>query len=119
MDAFGHVNNIVYFRYMEQVRIEWLHALAPEYARNDANEGPVIVNASCTFLAPLKYPGDLEVRMFIGELGRTSLGTFYEIWMEDRKFAEGASRLVWIDRGTEKSTPLPDVISALLRKDTR
>ena len=34
MDAFGHVNNTVYFRYMEQARLEWLHAQAPQYADN-------------------------------------------------------------------------------------
>jgi acyl-CoA thioester hydrolase len=27
MDAYGHVNNTVYFRYMEQVRVEWLEQM--------------------------------------------------------------------------------------------
>jgi acyl-CoA thioester hydrolase len=118
MDTFGHVNNIVYFQYMEQARIEWLHALAPEYANLFTNDGPVIVNASCTFLAPLTHPGDVEVRMFLGEPGRTSIGSWYEIWMDGRKYAEGASRLVWIDRTTGKSTPLPPRVSAVLRDRT-
>ena len=74
----------------------------------DADEGPVIVNASCEFLLPLVYPGDIEVRMFLGEPGRTSIGSYYEIWMDGRKFADGASRMVWIKRSTGKSTPLPD-----------
>ena len=34
MDALGHVNNIVYFQYMEQARIEWVQALDP--SRGDA-----------------------------------------------------------------------------------
>jgi acyl-CoA thioester hydrolase len=75
----------------------------------------VIVNASCDFLLPLVYPGDIEVRMFVGDLGRTSIGSYYEIWMEGRKYAEGSSRIVWINRGTGRSTPLPDTIAAPLR----
>ncbi len=115
MDLFRHVNNTIYFRYMEQARLEWLHAQGPQYADIDAEEGPVIANASCEFLAPLVYPGDIEVRMFLGKPGRTSIASFYEIWMHGCKFADGASRLVWINRRTRKSTPLPQSIVASLR----
>jgi acyl-CoA thioester hydrolase len=115
MDAFGHVNNIVYFQYMEQARMEWLHALAPEYASLASEVGPVIVNASCTFFESLAHPGAFEVRLFAGEPGRSSFGTWYEVWMDGRKFAEGASRLVWVDRKAGKSMPLPERLAALLR----
>ncbi len=70
MDALGHVNNTVYFRFMEQARIEWLYALRGE-GSHASGSGPVIVNASCTFLVPLVYPGDVEVRMYLGELSST------------------------------------------------
>ena len=30
MDALGHVNNVVYFRFMEQARIEWFDSLVAE-----------------------------------------------------------------------------------------
>ena len=62
MDALGHVNNTVYFRYMEQARIEWFYAFARKIGSAPyAENGPVIVNASCTFLEPLVYPGEVEV----------------------------------------------------------
>ena len=115
MDAFGHVNNIVYFQYMEQARMESLHALAPEYANLASEVGPVIVNASCTFFESLTHPADIEVRLFAGEPGRTGFGTWYEVWTDERKYAEGASRLVWIDRSLGKSTPLPERLATLLR----
>jgi acyl-CoA thioester hydrolase len=54
MDAMGHVNNTIYFRYLEIVRIEWLHRVAG--APNPEGEGPVIVNTFCNFLKQLKYP---------------------------------------------------------------
>jgi acyl-CoA thioester hydrolase len=117
MDALGHVNNTVYFRYLEQARIEWLFALEPE---RDAFEGtgPVIVNASCTFLEPLVYPGEIEVRMYLGDPGRSSVGSSYEILMHGRKYAEGAAKMVWIDMATGRSVPLPEAIAGPVRAAT-
>ena len=112
MDAFGHVNNTVYFRYMETARMEWLRALSEEYVGMEAPEGPVIVNANCEFLLPLVYPAELEVKMFLGDPGRTSIGSYFEIWSDGRKFADGAARMVWINRSTQRSTPLPPVVAA-------
>jgi acyl-CoA thioester hydrolase len=114
MDAQGHVNNTVYFRYMEQARIEWLLRVAEQIGA-DRGPGSVIVNASCTFIEPLEYPGTVEVRMFIGSLGSSSFDTQYELWVGARKHAEGAAKIVWIDRATQRSTPLPEVVRALLR----
>ncbi|MEO5699283.1 MAG: thioesterase family protein [Casimicrobiaceae bacterium] len=112
MDALGHVNNTAYFRYMEQARIEWLFACRPE---GFSGTGPVIVNASCTFYVPLVYPGEMEVRMFLGEPGRSSVQSIYEIWLKDVRHAEGAAKIVWIDVAQGRSVPLPESILATLR----
>jgi acyl-CoA thioester hydrolase len=114
MDALGHVNNTVYFRYMEQARIEWSHALLP-LRGGPASSPMVIVNASCTFLLPLVYPGEVEVRMLLGDLGRTSVGSFYEIALNGETYAEGAAKIVWIDPATGRPAPLPAIVSAPLR----
>jgi acyl-CoA thioester hydrolase len=100
---------------MEQARIEWAHALDPERGAHEGGTGPVIVNASCTFAAPLFYPGDLEVRMYLGDPGRTSVGSFYEIWHDGHKFADGAAKIVWIDLASGRPVPLPDRITTPLR----
>ena len=113
MDALGHVNNTLYFRYMEQARLEWAYARASGNAYA-ADTGPLIVNANCTFLEPLVYPGNIEVIMSLGDPGRTSIGSFYDIVRDGRKFAEGAAKIVWIDLSSRRPTPLPDSIRALL-----
>lgn len=108
-DAMNHINNTLYFRYMEQVRVEWLEAMG--YAAGlHLSEGPVIVNASCTFLLPLTYPGIVEVRMFVGKAGRSSIPTYYEMRRtdDDTLHAEGAAKLVWMNTATGKSIPLPE-----------
>jgi hypothetical protein len=60
MDVLGHVNNTVYFRYMESGRICFLEEAAGEFTMQ--GEGPVIVTAYCTFIKQLKYPGEIEIR---------------------------------------------------------
>lgn len=111
MDAMGHVNNTVYFRFMEQARIEWLSMLGclPD---QDGN-GPVIVNAHCTFKRPLKYPDQVEVCTYIGAAGRSSFETIQEMRSVNNNYAiyaEGGAKVVWVDAQTEKSAPLPDEI---------
>lgn len=117
MDAYGHVNNTVYFRYMEQARVEWIEAL--EVPVRPGGEGPVIINASCTFLLPLTYPGTVEVRTFVGQPGRSSLPTYVEIRLvgDDRLFAEGAAKVVWMDTRSGKSVPLPAHVRAVLEAE--
>jgi acyl-CoA thioester hydrolase len=115
MDALGHVNNTVYFRYMEQARIEWLYTVAAAGGYAASGSGPVIVDAHCTFEVPLVFPGTVEVRMFLGGPGRTSVGSFYEIRKDGRRHAEGAAKIVWIDVATGRPTPLPEAIAAPLR----
>src|SRR5690606_37673593 len=55
MDAMGHVNNTVYFRFMEQARIGWFDALVPE-ADAWKNTGIVIATTTCNFRRPMTYP---------------------------------------------------------------
>lgn len=111
MDAMGHVNNTVYFRFMEQARIEWMSMMG---CLPDGNgNGPVIVNAHCTFKKPLKYPDQVEVCTYIGAAGRSSFETIQEMRSVSNNYAiyaEGGAKVVWVDAKTEKSAPLPDEI---------
>lgn len=116
MDALGHVNNTVYFRYMEQARIDWL-AAQQSSSQPFGREGIVIINASCTFLEPLVFPGDVEVLMYLAEPGRTSVGSFYDIRKDGRCYAEGAAKIVWIDMASGRPCPLPERIAAPLRAE--
>lgn len=115
MDYYGHVNNTVYFRYCEQARVEWIEQLGFGVDPN-CDAGPVVINASCTFLLPVNYPATVIVKMYAGEPGRSSAMTWYELFVEgdERLYAEGASKVVWMDMGTNKSVPLPEGLRAIL-----
>lgn len=118
MDAMGHVNNTVYFRYLEQARIEWFTEIRCE--PDPHGEGPVIINAHCTFIKQLRYPGEIEVRTYVGPAGRSSFETIQEIRRVDQPevlSAEGGAKIVWVNFPKEKSVPLPDHVRALLAMD--
>jgi len=114
MDFYGHVNSTVYFRYFEQARIEWIEQMDFRVDPGQG-EGPVVINSSCTFLLPVNYPATVIVKVFAGEPGRSSVMTWYELYVEgdERLFAEGAAKVVWMNMGTGKSVPLPDRLRAL------
>lgn len=114
MDAYGHVNNTVYFRYFEQTRVEWLERMGSRVSVEEP-VGPVIINASCTFLAPVNYPATVVIKMYAGDPGRSSVMTWYELFVDgdERLYAEGAAKTVWMDMRTGKSAPIPDVVRAL------
>lgn len=114
MDALGHVNNTVYFRYMEQARVSWLESLSGSIT---ADTGPVIINASCTFLAPIVYPERLVVDVFAGAPGRSSFETHYEIRPAREReplYAEGAAKVVWAEHAAGRSVAIPDAVRSLI-----
>ena len=115
MDAMGHVNNTLYFRYLETVRIEWLFRVGG--APNPNGCGPVIVNAFCNFIRQLEFPGDVLAKHFVASPGRSSFETYITLERSDQPgviYAEGGSKTVWTDFKAQKSAPLPDWLRALV-----
>ena len=124
LDAFGHVNNAHYFRFMEQCRVEWLERLqlfptAP--ARHPVHSGEaapapqvVVASLSCNFKVPILYPATLALSLFTGRIGRSSLATWHEIRSADGSvlFADGAATLVWVDTCSGRPVLLPDSVRA-------
>ena len=109
MDAMGHVNNTLYFRYMEVVRLDWIFKVGG--STDLSGTGPIIINAFCNFLRQLTFPGDARVTMFVANPGRSSFETYHTIERTDEPgvvYAEGGARTVWTDYAAKKSAPLPD-----------
>jgi acyl-CoA thioester hydrolase len=117
MDAMGHVNNTVYFRFMEQARIRWFERLVPE---EDAwqSTGIVIANASCNYRRAITYPGTVEVKLYVGAPGGASVPTTYELRVDadPEPYADGAAVVVFIDMRTQKSRRIPQAIRARLER---
>ncbi|MGM0450663.1 MAG: acyl-CoA thioesterase [Pseudomonadota bacterium] len=112
-DAYGHVNNTVYFRFFEEARIRWFDSEA--LTATGEGEGPVIVTTSATFHQELVFPATIRVEVRTGRAGNSSLETFYRVLdAEDGKtYASGEAKVVWINHDTGRPTPLPDRLRAL------
>ena len=114
MDAMGHVNNAVYFRYMESLRIEWFRRLG--CLAGPDGQGPVIINAFCTFMRQLEYPGDVLATHYVGPasaMGRSTLDTYATLARADhpdRIDAEGGATVVWTDFKAQKSLAMPEAM---------
>lgn len=113
MDAFGHVNNAMYFSYFEQVRVDWLSDLGIGHEL-------VLANVSCTFFTPLTFPAEIEVRLYAGRAGRSSLDTYYTIRPVNNNnglCSIGHGTIVWYDHVAGHSTPIPEPVSRQLDRD--
>jgi acyl-CoA thioester hydrolase len=112
-DAMGHVNHAVYFTYLEQCRLTFWRELT---GRAAPNTRVIVARAECDYRAPAFFGEELEVRLWVGELGRSSFGLDYEIAQVEtgRVVATGKTVMVSYDYAAGKSTPLPDAARRLL-----
>lgn len=118
LDAMGHMNNTLYFRFMEEARIRWFTACG--FSPNPQGQGPVIINASCSFLRQFEYPSDIIVRHFLGAVGRSSFQTYIDMLpthsLDGQPWAQGAAKGVWIDSLAKKSLPIPAAALEAIRQ---
>jgi len=115
MDAMGHINNTIYFRYLEQARIAWFEAVfGPPSA---ASQGPILAHVSCDFVKPLVYPGDVRILQDITRLGRSSVEMELALLRDDdltTVYARARSVVVWMDYAKQQSAPWPEAVRGLL-----
>ena len=116
MDALGHVNNAMYFTYMEQARIAWFQQLNLGNINIQAKEGPILANASCTFLKPILYPNEITVSITVNTPGRTSVHTHYHIGVAGQPddYAHGEATIVWMNYLKQQPTPIPPTLRTQL-----
>lgn len=110
MDAFGHVNNTLYFRYFEETRFQWM---LDKNVPIKSDSYPVVVTIGATFFRPVFHPDTLRIDVFISEPGRSSFMATYKVYTSgdlENPCSEGYSKIVWVDSTTGKSVALPDAV---------
>ena len=115
MDAFRHVNNTVYFRYMEQARVEWIESLGIQVAPGTGSM--LMINGFCNFYQQLSYPGELILKTYIGNIGKSSIDLFTSITLSSKPdfiSAEGGATMVWVDLKSNKSAPWPQYLLQMI-----
>lgn len=113
MDAFNHVNNAQYLRYLEEARVQWL-ARIPGISLTD-HIAPVLVASNVNYRQPIEWPNDIAIELFIGKLGNSSLTMGHRMLSSTDTsvlYSDGSVVMVWIDTQTGKSVPLPETVRA-------
>ncbi len=115
-DAYGHVNNVVYYSYFDTVVNAYLIATGAL----DVMKSPVIglvAETHCNFFSALAFPDNVRAGLRVGHLGSSSVR--YEIGLfrndEDIAAAQGHFVHVYVDRATGKPVPLPEKLQAALK----
>jgi acyl-CoA thioester hydrolase len=108
-DAYGHVNNTVFYQWFDSAVNAWLI----EQGMLDIHDGDpiaLVVETRCTYAAPLAFPQDVEVGLAISDLGRSSMRYRIGIFAvgAERAAAEGEFVHVAVDRSSRTPVPIPD-----------
>ena len=61
MDAFQHVNNVVYFRHFESARISYFERIKFIEVMKKTGIGPILASTQCRYKIPLTYPDKITV----------------------------------------------------------
>lgn len=118
-DIYGHINNVVYYSYFDSVANHYLIQEGGLDIQTAEIVGFVVASA-CNYSSPLAYPAELEGAFRVNRLGNSSVEYGIAIFEkgESEASAHGTFTHVFVERATNKSTPIPTGIRAALEAAT-
>ncbi|MEK6851510.1 MAG: thioesterase family protein [Candidatus Thermoplasmatota archaeon] len=117
IDGMGHVNNAVYFTFMEQVRSEWYRRTFGVRAVGEIDF--ILARAECDFKAPIGYGETVVVTAWVTRVGDSSFGFRYDLRSKatGTLFATGESVQVMYDYAAGKPKSIPPELRARLEAE--
>lgn len=108
MDAFGHVNNVIYYRYIESARIAYFDQLNIF----EQNVLPLVASNQCKYLKPVFYPDRLKVAVRIEEMRQSAMRMHYVVYSEQQQqvVATAEAVIVCVDKVELNKTLIPEQI---------
>ena len=121
MDANRHVNNVMYFRYIEHGRLRYFHDLGFSKLQQECGIGPILAWADCRFRLPLSYPDTVSIGTRVIDLqdDRFTMQAVVVSHALEQVAAEGQQRLVSYDYRNNKKAPLPEPMRRLIEEFER
>ena len=108
-DAYGHVNNVVYYQWFDTAVNQWL---VREGLLDIEAGDPIglVVETSCAYFSALSFPGDVDVGIAIDRLGTSSVTYRIGVFAADGELpsAQGSFTHVYVARESRRPTPLPE-----------
>lgn len=110
-DQYGHVNNAVYYMYVDTAVNGWLMDATKTDVSQLSSIG-IVVSSSCQYMAPVGFPDVLEVGLATSRIGRTSISYHLAVFRQADALlcAQAEFVHVYVDRDSRRPVPIPDVI---------
>ncbi|MEI8280482.1 MAG: acyl-CoA thioesterase [Bacteroidota bacterium] len=108
IDLFGHVNNVMYFKYIQASRVNYWETIHLTDRLDKDKIGPILASTQCQFIKPLHYPGNITIQAGISFIKNTSFGIHHQILNEQQeRAAEAHDVVVMYDFNKNEKIPFP------------
>lgn len=116
-DMYGHVNNVVYYAWFDSVITEYLIREGGLDIQSRDSVALYAVETACRFHRSLAFPETIDAGLRVGHLGNTSARFDVALFRqtEEKAAATGYFTVVFVDRASNKPTPIPAPILASLQ----
>src|SRR5215470_13547946 len=110
MDSYRHVNNVVYFRYLECARLEYFVRLDWFEFEKETGIGPILAATQARFRRPLTYPDTIAIAARLLDMGEDRFSLEHRILSQAQEaiVTEGQGLIVTYDYRREKKVPVPE-----------
>lgn len=110
MDSYRHVNNVVYFRYFENARLEYFRRLDWFAYEKGTGIGPILAATQARYRKPLTYPDTISVGARISAVGADRCTMDYLVVSHalEAVAAEGQGTIVTFHYPEGKKVPMPE-----------
>lgn len=109
MDAFGHINNVVYIQWFESARIDLIASYNADVSMKPSGVGPILAAVRCNYKRQLHFPDTVHVGSRIERIGRTSVDIGHAVFSEQLQqvAATGTSVVVIFDYASNRPQRIP------------
>ena len=116
MDALGHLNNTVYFKFSEEARIHLLLELGISVSMS-MKMGPMLAYIDCQFKAPVVFPDSLIVGTWIEDIGHSSMHIMHHYYSQVKGdlVAKTKSVVVYVDYEKGAKIMVPEKVRTMIR----
>ena len=117
LDLFGHVNNVMFFKYIQAARVNYCDLIGLTSLNDPEKMSFMVASSHCNFKRPLLYPGTIKVLTRIAYIKTTSLQLSYQILNDKNELcAEAEDVLVTFDYKNKTKIAVPADIRDAIRK---
>ncbi len=112
MDAFQHVNNVVFARWLETARMLYFERVGLVKRVREEGVGPILARTVIDYRRPVAYPDTVRVDTGVSRIGGSSFTMAFRVWSESQsaEVASGEQVIVHYDYGSERSTPIDEAL---------